>query len=175
MKFLFKVILFTSIVLLFIYFLELVYTSNRWRKYYTTDELLNYKRIIKSCKKLPFRFYNIYDSLHVGCRHKTMFNSYNAFIIRSEENCFSFYQKIYFALPAQLNEKNIEYPSWCLGWALSTVLSPEECFDYYYNNILIDGGNFTVIGVDKASLRFFKKDLSSLSDSEIIKLINIIG
>lgn len=166
MKFNFKKTLFYSFIFgLLSIGIAYIYIYNYYKKFVSESEMKSIVSEIKNTETVSTQFIKIYNKVHnynvTQSTNEFLFGlPYNKLKGDNTEKCPCFDANY-----GLLVWNTLERIS--LGIQLDKKVGSEKCLDYYLNNIAFPN---TVIGVNKASLSIYKKELKNLNKLEMIEL-----
>lgn len=166
MKFNFKRTLFYSFIFgLISISIAYIYIFNYYKKFVSESEMKNVVSEINKTETISPEFIKAYNKVHnydeTNSTNEFLFSlPYNILKGDNSERCPCFDANY-----GLLVWNTLERIS--LGIQLDKKVGSKKCFDYYLNNIAFPNN---VIGVNKASLSIYKKELKNLNKLEMIEL-----
>lgn len=178
-----KTLFIGSLISIFILLFFIIYLKFSWLYICSIEEMKQNAAIVNNSIPLPKKFITVYDRIHPYNRSYSMFDQVisqiNPITIRKHfmsHNCkcdevgYLLWDNKNFKFNGNLSRVIQLYPEF--GFGLEKYSSPEKCFNFWYQNDIRYRGRY-LNDLEELSMLTLKKDLNSLNEEDIIKLILI--
>lgn len=173
MKIIKRIIIAILSILLISSFVFYRFTANKWKYFYSEQQIKNIINEIKSAPELPLTFYSIYKKVYPN----RLEDNLNTFLIKNLSSNNEFLTPLSLRAVRLLgpNKKTKGYRTIdflqyfaSVTWRIEEKTNQKECLNWYVTKY--DFLN-TQIGIRNASEFYFNKELQDLNENEILGLI----
>ncbi len=145
--------------------------SQKWKKFYTKEEMQNISVDINNSQSLCNKYYVIYDIVFPEKRNSTInrmfFNFCNEVLFSTKKTYPSPYVDIYRVLDLQQKIEKIDFksgvrkPGLIFGFGISKYTTPQKCFDYMHD----------ITEVDELAIKLFDKKCGELDNYQMLEVV----
>lgn len=178
-----KILLIGSLISILILLFFIIYLKFSWLYICSIEEMKLNADIVNNSKSIPKNFIAVYDRIHPYNRSYSMFDQvssqinpislrkhFSPYNCKCDEVGYLLWNNKNFKFNGNLTRLIQMYPEF--GFGLERYSSPENCFNFWYQNDILYRGRY-LNDLNELSKLTLKKDLDSLNDDECIKLILI--